>query len=56
VPTYFVKDILAHLRLRAFCDMKCFSVNVLRDIGACFIAFVHMHYLVFLRRLKHGGP
>jgi hypothetical protein len=31
-------------------------VNILHDIGICFIALVHMHYLFFLRRLKHDGP
>jgi hypothetical protein len=30
-------------------------VNILHDIDICFIAIVHMNYLVFLRRLKHDG-
>jgi hypothetical protein len=33
-----------------------FWVDILRDIDICFIAFVHERYLVFLRRLKRGGP
>jgi hypothetical protein len=32
------------------------SANILHDINICFIALVHVNYLVFLRRLKHGGP
>jgi hypothetical protein len=30
-------------------------VNILHDIGICFIALVYLDYLVFLRRLKHDG-
>jgi hypothetical protein len=30
-------------------------MNILPDIDICFNALVHMYYLVFLRRLKHGG-
>jgi hypothetical protein len=33
-----------------------FSMNILHDINICFIALVDVNYLVFLRRLKHGGP
>jgi hypothetical protein len=31
-------------------------MNILCDISICFIALVYMDCLVFLRRLKHGGP
>jgi hypothetical protein len=33
-----------------------FSMYILRDVNVCIIALVYMDYLVFLRRLKHGGP
>jgi hypothetical protein len=33
-----------------------FSVNILCDIDICFITDIYMYYLVFLSRLKHGGP
>jgi hypothetical protein len=31
-------------------------VNILHDIGICFISPVYEYYLVFLGRLKYGGP
>jgi hypothetical protein len=30
-------------------------MNILGDISICFVALVYVNYLVFLRRLKHGG-
>jgi hypothetical protein len=36
--------------------MSFTSVNILHDISICFIAFVYMDCLVFLRRLKREGP
>jgi hypothetical protein len=33
-----------------------FSVNILHDIKCLFYCIVYVDYLVFLRRLKHGGP
>jgi hypothetical protein len=37
------------------CNGMTFIVNILHDISICFIALVYVNYLVFLRRLKHGG-
>jgi hypothetical protein len=36
--------------------MSFTSMNILHDIGICFIALVYMDCLVFLQRLKRGGP
>jgi hypothetical protein len=53
----FCNDILAQLRHRIFQEMEwVFSVNILHNINVCFVAPVHMDYLVFLQRLEHGGP
>jgi hypothetical protein len=32
-----------------------FSMNIPHDINVYFVAPIYMDYLVFLRRLKHGG-
>jgi hypothetical protein len=56
--TVFCKYITAQLRHRTFCGTQQFVyVNILRDVNICFIAsFVHVNYLIFLGKLKRGGP
>jgi hypothetical protein len=56
LSTSFVKNILAQLRHRIFHEVEWGSKYILRDINVCFIALVYMDYLIFLQRLKHGGP
>jgi hypothetical protein len=53
----FCKNILAYLRHHIFHEMELvFLMNILCDINICFIIVLYVNYLVFLLRLKHGGP